>query len=95
MHVDESAKAAEGCGLIVNVMTLDSGVNVLQAAIQVKSNYPDLSACENIADCPDPVITGWKASKSRPGGLLLQGEDVRRDVSNRPVCIPFHQALCP
>ncbi len=53
-HVDEIAKAAEGCELIVNVMPLDFGVNVLQAAIQVKANYQDLSACENIAECEDP-----------------------------------------
>lgn len=49
-HVDEIAKAAEGCELIVNVMPLDFGVNVLQAALQVKCNYQDLSACENVVE---------------------------------------------
>lgn len=53
-NIDEIVKAAEGCELIVNVMPLDFGVNVLEAAIRVKANYQDLAACENIADCPDP-----------------------------------------
>ena len=53
-HVDEIAAAAEGCELIVNVMPLDFGVNVLQAALKVKANYQDLSACENVVDTGDP-----------------------------------------
>ncbi len=53
-NIDEIVNAAEGCELIVNVMPLDFGVNVLEAAIRVKANYQDLAACENIADCPDP-----------------------------------------
>ena len=52
-HVDEIVAAAEGCELIVNVMPLDFGVNVLQAAIKVKCNYQDLSACENVVDTGD------------------------------------------
>ena len=40
-NVDEIAAAAEGCELIVNVMPLDFGVNVLQAALEVKANYTD------------------------------------------------------
>lgn len=53
-NIDEIVAAAEGCELIVNVMPLDFGVNVLEAAIRVKANYQDLAACENIADCEDP-----------------------------------------
>ena len=52
-HVEEIVAAAEGCELIVNVMPLDFGVNVLQAAIKVKCNYQDLSACENVVDTGD------------------------------------------
>ncbi len=52
--IDAIVEAAQGCELIVNVMPLDFGVNVLEAAIRVKANYQDLAACENIADCPDP-----------------------------------------
>ena len=49
-HVDEIAKAAEGCELIVNVMPLEFGVNVMQAALQIKACYQDLSACENVVE---------------------------------------------
>ncbi len=59
--VDEIVKAAEGCELIINVMPLDFGVNVLEAAIRCKCCYQDLSACENIGHCEDPYnnwITG-------------------------------------
>lgn len=52
--IDAIVEAAQGCELIVNVMPLDFGVNVLEAAIRVKANYQDLAACENIADCPEP-----------------------------------------
>ena len=48
--VEEIVKAAEGCELIVNVMPLDLGVNVLEAAIQNKCCYQDLSACENVVE---------------------------------------------
>ena len=34
-----------GCELIVNVMPLEFGVNVMQAALQIKACYQDLSAC--------------------------------------------------
>ncbi|MEG1592987.1 MAG: saccharopine dehydrogenase NADP-binding domain-containing protein [Oscillibacter sp.] len=43
--VEEIAKAAEGCELIVNVMPLDLGINVIKAALQLKDNYQDLSDC--------------------------------------------------
>lgn len=49
-NVDEIAKAAEGCELIVNVMPLEFGVNVMQAALQIKAYYQDLSACENVVE---------------------------------------------
>ena len=49
-HVEEIAKAAEGCELIVNVMPLEYGVNVMQAALQIKACYQDLSACENVVE---------------------------------------------
>ena len=52
--IDAIVEAAQGCELIVNVMPLDFGVNVLEAAIRVKANYQDLAACENIVDCPNP-----------------------------------------
>lgn len=52
--VEAIVAAAQGCELIVNVMPLDFGVTVLEAAIRVKANYQDLAACENIADCEDP-----------------------------------------
>ena len=42
--VEEIAKAAEGCELIVNVMPLEFGVNVMEAALQIKACYQDLSA---------------------------------------------------
>ncbi len=35
--IDAIVEAAQGCELIVNVMPLDFGVNVLEAAIRVKS----------------------------------------------------------
>lgn len=53
-NIDAIVEAAEGCELIVNVMPLDFGVNVLEAALRVKACYQDLAACENIADCEDP-----------------------------------------
>lgn len=52
--IDAIVEAAQGCELIVNVVPLDFGLNVLEAAIRVKANYQDLAACENIADCPNP-----------------------------------------
>lgn len=52
--VDEIIEAAQGCDLIINVMPLDFGVNVLEAAIKVKAHYQDLAACENIVECEDP-----------------------------------------
>ena len=49
-NVDEIAKAAEGCELIVNVMPLEYGVNVMNAALKIKACYQDLSACENVVE---------------------------------------------
>ena len=49
-HVDEIAGAAEGCELIVNVMPLEFGVNVMEAALRIKACYQDLSACENVVE---------------------------------------------
>ncbi len=49
-HVDEIVAAAQGCELIVNVMPLEYGVNVMQAALQIKACYQDLSACENVVE---------------------------------------------
>lgn len=48
--VEAIVEAAQGCELIVNVMPLDFGVNVLEAAIRVKANYQDLAACENVVE---------------------------------------------
>ena len=47
-------KAAQGVDLIVNALPLDYGRNVLDAAIEVRSDYQDFAACENIAHCDDP-----------------------------------------
>ena len=44
--VEEIVKAAEGCELIVNVMPLEIGGYVLEAAMQAKCCYQDLSACK-------------------------------------------------
>lgn len=52
-NVDEIVAAAQGCELIVNVMPLEYGVNMLQAAIRLKASYQDLSACENITEVMD------------------------------------------
>lgn len=41
---------AQGVDLIVNALPLDFGKNVLETAIEVKSNYQDFAACEDIAD---------------------------------------------
>ena len=49
-NVDEIAKAAEGCELIVNVMPLEYGVNVMNAALKIKACYQDPSACENVVE---------------------------------------------
>lgn len=59
MRVDGSKKenivaAAQGVDLIVNAMPLDYGKNVLEAAIEVKANYQDFAACENIVETDDP-----------------------------------------
>jgi saccharopine dehydrogenase (NAD+, L-lysine-forming) len=51
---EEIVKAARGVDTIVNAMPLDFGINVLEAAIEVKANYQDFAACENIADCENP-----------------------------------------
>ncbi len=48
--VDEIVAAAEGCELIVNVMPLEFGVNVMNAALKLKCCYQDLSACENVVE---------------------------------------------
>lgn len=45
---EEIEKAAQGVDLIVNAMPLDFGVNVLNAAINVGTNYQDFAACEDI-----------------------------------------------
>lgn len=47
-------KAAQGVDLIVNAMPLDFGKNVLEAAIEVKANYQDFAAAENIVDTGNP-----------------------------------------
>lgn len=47
-------KVAQGVDLIVNAMPLDFGKNVLEAAIEVKTNYQDFAAAENIADTGNP-----------------------------------------
>lgn len=59
MQVDGSKKenivaAARGVDLIVNAMPLDFGKNVLEAALEVKANYQDFAAAENIVDTGDP-----------------------------------------
>lgn len=59
MQVDGSKKenivaAAQGVDLIVNAMPLDFGKNVLEAAIEVKANYQDFAAAENIVDTGNP-----------------------------------------
>ena len=59
IRVDGSKKenivaAAQGVDLIVNAMPLDFGKNVLEAAIEVKANYQDFAAAENIADTGNP-----------------------------------------
>ena len=41
---------AQGVDLIVNALPLDYGKNVLETAIEVKSDYQDFAACEDIAD---------------------------------------------
>ena len=48
--VDAIVAAAEGCELIVNVMPLELGINVMNAALKVKACYQDLSACENVVE---------------------------------------------
>lgn len=53
-NVEEIVEAAQGCDLIINVMPLDFGVNVLEAAIRVKANYQDLAACEHVVESEDP-----------------------------------------
>lgn len=53
-NVEEIVKAAQGCDLIINVMPLDFGVNVLEAAIRVNAHYQDLAACENVVECENP-----------------------------------------
>ncbi len=57
-HVEEIVAAAEDAELIINVMPLDFGINVLEAAIQCKCCYQDLSACEGIGHAEDP-INNW------------------------------------
>lgn len=59
MQVDGSKKenivaAAQGVDLIVNAMPLDYGKNVLEAALEVKANYQDFAAAENIVDTGNP-----------------------------------------
>ena len=59
MVVDGSKKeeilaAAQGVDLIINAMPLDFGKNVLEAALEVKTNYQDFAACENIVKTDNP-----------------------------------------
>jgi saccharopine dehydrogenase-like NADP-dependent oxidoreductase len=50
---EEIVNAAQGVDLIVNAMPLDFGKNVLEAALEVKANYQDFAAAENIVDTGD------------------------------------------
>mgnify|MGYP003591168481 CR=1 FL=1 len=52
---EEIMKLAAGTDLIVNALPLDYGINVMEAAIEVKADYQDFAACENIAHCEDPA----------------------------------------
>jgi len=52
--IEEIIDAAEGVDLIVNAMPLDFGKNVLEAALEVKTNYQDFAACENIVSTENP-----------------------------------------
>ncbi len=59
LQVDGSKKenivaAAQGVDLIVNAMPLDFGKNVLEAALEVRANYQDFAAAENIVDTGNP-----------------------------------------
>lgn len=47
---EEIVAAAQGVDLIVNAMPLDFGKNVLDAALEVGTNYQDFAAAENIVD---------------------------------------------
>ena len=51
---DEIVAAAQGVDLIVNAMPLDFGKNVLDAALEVGTNYQDFAACENVVDTGNP-----------------------------------------
>ena len=51
---EEIIAAARGVDLIVNAMPLDYGKNVLEAALEVKTNYQDFAAAENISKTDDP-----------------------------------------
>jgi saccharopine dehydrogenase-like NADP-dependent oxidoreductase len=51
---DEIVAAAQGVDLIVNAMPLDFGKNVLEAALEVGTNYQDFAACENIVKTDNP-----------------------------------------
>jgi len=53
LQVDASVKEnitkiAEGADLIINALPLNFGKNVLDSALQVKADYQDFAACENI-----------------------------------------------
>jgi saccharopine dehydrogenase-like NADP-dependent oxidoreductase len=51
---EEIIAAAQGVDLIVNAMPLDFGKNVLEAALEVKANYQDFAAAENIVNTDNP-----------------------------------------
>ncbi len=60
---DDIVKAAQGVDLIVNALPLDFGKNVLEAALEVKTNYQDFAACEELVDekdSDDPWLDGIK-----------------------------------
>ena len=53
---DEIASAARGVDLIVNALPVEFGKHVLEAALEVKTNYQDFAACMGIVEGdPDEV----------------------------------------
>ncbi|MCF0144133.1 MAG: saccharopine dehydrogenase NADP-binding domain-containing protein [Firmicutes bacterium] len=64
IQVDASDKASiveacQGMDIIINALPLDYGKNVLEAAIEVKADYQDYAAAENVGDPNLPEKEIW------------------------------------
>lgn len=93
---DQIVKLIDGCDLVVNALPLAFGINVIEAALEVKCNYQDFAAPEGFADtweeCMDLLLTEYNekfkaigklavmGTGSAPGTMCVVARDTMKDI---------------